>query len=86
VTLLQRTAGRLGAGLGKSTGWILKMLTGRGREHHGEILCAVAILADTGALRPVLDSRHFGLAAVADAHAAVENGTAAGKVVVDIEG
>ncbi|WP_405883532.1 zinc-dependent alcohol dehydrogenase family protein [Streptomyces sp. NBC_01136] len=61
------------------------MLTGRGREHHGEILREVAALVDSGALRPLLDPRHFTLADVADAHATVENGTAAGKVVVSID-
>ncbi|MCD0484067.1 zinc-dependent alcohol dehydrogenase family protein [Streptacidiphilus sp. ASG 303] len=64
---------------------LLPMLTGRGREHHGEILRDVAALADAGALRPLLDPRRFTLATVADAYAAVESGTAVGKVVVDVE-
>ncbi|MGW0083082.1 zinc-dependent alcohol dehydrogenase family protein [Streptomyces sp. NPDC003393] len=60
------------------------MLTGRGREHHGEILREVTALVDSGRLRPLLDSRVFGLADVTDAHAAVADGTAAGKIVVSI--
>ncbi|MDT0466879.1 zinc-dependent alcohol dehydrogenase family protein [Streptomyces gibsoniae] len=64
---------------------LLPMLTGRFREHHGAILREAAALADNGALKPVLDPRRFTLSTVADAHAAVADGTAAGKVVVDIE-
>lgn len=64
---------------------LLAMLTGRGREHHGEILRAAAALADEGALRPLVDPRRFTLATVADAHAAVESGTTTGKIVIDVE-
>lgn len=63
---------------------LLPLLTGRGREHHGEIMREAAALADAGALRPLLDPRHFTLADVADAHAAVESGTAQGKIVIDV--
>ncbi|MEV4756674.1 zinc-dependent alcohol dehydrogenase family protein [Micromonospora sp. NPDC049559] len=61
------------------------LLTGTGREHHGEILRETAALADGGWLRPVVDPRRFGLADVGDAHAALGTGTAVGKVVVEIE-
>ncbi|MEU9382998.1 zinc-dependent alcohol dehydrogenase family protein [Streptomyces sp. NPDC048279] len=64
---------------------LLPMLTGHGREHHGEIMREAAALADAGTLKPRLDPRQFTLATVADAHAAVENGTAQGKIVVDID-
>jgi len=63
---------------------LLPMLTGRGRAHHGEILRKAAALADAGALRPLVDARRFTPWTVADAHQAVEDGTAASKVVVDI--
>ena len=63
---------------------LLPMLTGRGREHHGDILREVAALVDRGELRPILDPRDFTLDRVAEAHAAVEDGTATGKVVVGI--
>jgi NADPH:quinone reductase-like Zn-dependent oxidoreductase len=63
---------------------LLPMLTGRGREHHGEILREVTALADAGALRPRLDPRQFTLDTVDDAHAAVADGTASGKVVIDL--
>jgi NADPH2:quinone reductase len=65
---------------------LLPMLTGRERGHHGEILRAVAGLADAGAVRPVLDPRHFGLSDAAEAQAAIEKGTADGKVVIDVRG
>lgn len=64
---------------------LLPLLTGRGREHHGEIMREAAALADAGALKPQLDHRHFTLADVAEAHAAVESGTAQGKVVIDVD-
>jgi NADPH2:quinone reductase len=63
---------------------LLPLLTGRGREHHGEILSAAAALAESGDLRPILDPRPFTLDTVADAHATVEDGTATGKVVVSL--
>ncbi|WP_329140325.1 zinc-dependent alcohol dehydrogenase family protein [Streptomyces sp. NBC_01476] len=65
---------------------LMPMLTGRGREHHGEILRAAGALVDAGALKLLLDPRRFTLATVADAHALVESGTAEGKVVVEVEG
>ncbi|MEV5190366.1 zinc-binding dehydrogenase [Streptomyces werraensis] len=64
---------------------LLPMLTGRGREHHGEILREAAALVHEGKLRPLLDGTRYTLADVADAHRSVESGTADGKVVVDVE-
>ncbi|GAX54873.1 zinc-dependent alcohol dehydrogenase family protein [Streptomyces olivochromogenes] len=63
---------------------LLPMLTGSHRAHHGEIMREATTLADAGSLKPRLDPRAFTLDSVADAYAAVEQGTAAGKVVVDI--
>lgn len=63
---------------------LLPMLTGRGRERHGEILREVTALADAGRLKPLLDPGQFDLGSVADAHAAVEAGTANGKVVINV--
>ncbi|MPY30165.1 zinc-dependent alcohol dehydrogenase family protein [Streptomyces adustus] len=60
------------------------MLTGRGREHHGDILRNIAGLVDTGKVKPTLDPRHFTLAEIAQAHTAVADGSATGKVVVTI--
>lgn len=64
---------------------LLPMLTGQGRAHHGEILREAAKLAEAGKVAPILDPHRFQLAQVADAHAAIENRIAAGKIVVDIE-
>lgn len=65
---------------------LLPMLTGNGREHHGEILRDAAALADKGLLKPLVDARRFTLGTVADAHRVVETGTSEGKVVIDVAG
>ena len=65
---------------------LLPMLTGEGREHHGEILEQVAALADAGKLTPLVDPRHFTFSTITDAYDAVENGTSRGKVIVDVTG
>lgn len=63
---------------------LLPLLTGEGRAHHGEILREAAQLVDAGLLLPQLDEGRYSLDEVADAHAAIENRTARGKLVVDI--
>jgi NADPH:quinone reductase-like Zn-dependent oxidoreductase len=63
---------------------LLPMLTGRGREHHGEIMANATALVDQGLLKPLVDPRHFTLETVADAHRAVETGDTQGKVAVDV--
>jgi NADPH:quinone reductase-like Zn-dependent oxidoreductase len=63
---------------------LLPLLTGIGRERHGEILREAARMADGGKLAPILDARVFTLATAIEAHRAIEDGTAEGKVVVDI--
>jgi NADPH2:quinone reductase len=63
---------------------LLPLLTGEGRAHHGEIMREATRLADSGQLRPRLDPRRFDLSSVADAHAAIEDRSAQGKIVVDI--
>jgi len=63
---------------------LLPMLTGEGREHHGEILEQVAALADAGKLTPLVDARHFTFETIADAYSAIETGTSRGKVIVDV--
>jgi NADPH:quinone reductase len=55
------------------------MLTGRDREHHGQILREVAALVDAGALTPLPDNRVFGLGDIEEAHALVAAGKAQGK-------
>ena len=63
---------------------LLPLLTGEGRAHHGEILREATRLIEAGKLRPRIDPRRFALSAVGDAYSAVEDGSAAGKVVVDV--
>ncbi len=63
---------------------LLPLLTGRGRPHHGEILMEAAALVDAGQLTPLLDPGEYDFDSIMDAHAAIENGTATGKVVVHV--
>lgn len=63
---------------------LLPMLTGNGRAHHGEILAEATRLVEQGQLRPLLDPQHYTLSEARQAHDAVEQGTAIGKVVIDI--
>lgn len=63
---------------------LLPLLTGRGRERHGEIMREAAALADAGELRPMVDPRIFTLTDIAAAHEAVESGATQGKIVVDV--
>lgn len=63
---------------------LLPLITGGGRRRHGDILRQVTTLAETGALTPLVDPRTFTLHTVGDAYRAVEEGTAQGKIVVDV--
>jgi NADPH:quinone reductase len=63
---------------------LLPLLTGQGRAHHGEILREATKLIEAGKIVPRLDPRHFRLEMIEQAHAAIESGTAAGKIVVDV--
>lgn len=63
---------------------LLPLLTGVGRAHHGEILTQATALVEAGQLAPKIDPRHFALADAAAAHAAIADGTAAGKIVIDV--
>jgi NADPH:quinone reductase len=63
---------------------LLPILTGKGRAHHGGILAQAAALVDGGQLTPVLDPGVYDLESIAEAHRAVESGTARGKVVINV--
>lgn len=65
---------------------LLPMLTGRGREHHGQILHEAAELVDSGLLRPFLDPARHTLDTVEEAHRLIERGAATGKVTIDVGG
>lgn len=64
---------------------LLPLLTGEGREAHGRILSEAARLAEAGKLMPRLDERRFSLDQADNAHALVREGSARGKIVVEIE-
>jgi NADPH:quinone reductase len=63
---------------------LLPLLSGEGREHHGEIMLEATRLAEQGKLRPLLDDRTFDLESVASAHETLVDGRARGKLVIDI--
>jgi len=61
---------------------LMPLLSGKGREHHGEIMAEASMLVDAGKLRPVLSAQRFVLAEGNAALDLVESGRAGGKVVV----
>ncbi|MBF0142180.1 MAG: zinc-binding dehydrogenase, partial [Magnetococcales bacterium] len=63
---------------------LLPLLTGRGRERHGEILRRVSELVDAGKLRPLIHERRYSFDEVPAAHAALEAGEAFGKILIRI--
>jgi NADPH2:quinone reductase len=63
---------------------MLPLLSGKGRKHHGDILREAARLAESGQLKPIVDARTYSLETIAEAYASIENGQAAGKVVIEI--
>ncbi|MGB1297717.1 MAG: zinc-dependent alcohol dehydrogenase family protein [Psychrobium sp.] len=62
---------------------LIPMLHNAKRETHGEILARLAEIVDAGGLKPVLDSEHFSLAQIGQAHERLTSGLAMGKVVVE---
>ncbi|GAA4330897.1 zinc-dependent alcohol dehydrogenase family protein [Variovorax defluvii] len=63
---------------------LLPLLTGVGREHHGEILREATQLIEAGKVVPRVDPRAFTLDTLEQAYLAIRNRTAEGKVVVEI--
>jgi NADPH:quinone reductase-like Zn-dependent oxidoreductase len=63
---------------------LLPLLTGQGREHHGEIMREATRLAESGKIMPRMDDRRFTLNTVAEAHELIEMRSAKGKLVVDV--
>lgn len=60
------------------------LLTGLHRAHHGAMLREATRLAEAGKLTPNLDPRRFDLGSAELAYDAITNGTARGKIVVDV--
>jgi NADPH:quinone reductase-like Zn-dependent oxidoreductase len=63
---------------------LLPLITGEGREHHGEILAEATRLAEAGQLRPLLDAQRYTLDDVTDAYARLSSGAVVGRLVVDV--
>jgi NADPH:quinone reductase-like Zn-dependent oxidoreductase len=60
------------------------LISGQGRTHHGDILRHATALIEAGKLMPLLDKTTYTMENIADAYAAIEQGKALGKVVIDI--
>jgi NADPH:quinone reductase-like Zn-dependent oxidoreductase len=63
---------------------LLPLLTGKGCEHHGEILHEAARLIEAGKLAPLLDPHSFTLESAEAAHVLLLSGEAKGRLVVEI--
>jgi NADPH:quinone reductase len=61
------------------------LLTGKHREHHGEMLQVATRLVEAGKLLPRVDPRGFDLASADLAYQAIAAGTTKGKIVVDVQ-
>lgn len=62
---------------------LLPLLTGKGRERHGQILADAAWLVDAGKLKPIMDGRRFDLRTANAAYDALANG-AQGRLAIEI--
>ncbi|WP_457376046.1 zinc-dependent alcohol dehydrogenase family protein [Pseudomonas tolaasii] len=62
---------------------LLPLLTGKGREHHGEILAQAAGLIDAGKLKPIMDPRQFDMHSANAAYDLLANG-AQGRLAIEI--
>ncbi len=63
---------------------LLPLLSGKGREHHGEIMRQASLLADAGKLTIRLSERSFALHQVNEAFLQVAQGGSKGRTVIDI--
>ncbi|SPB13907.1 quinone oxidoreductase [Caballeronia novacaledonica] len=61
------------------------LLTGEHRAHHGEMSYEAKQLAEAGKLSPRVDARRFDLNSAERAYEALLDGTARGKIVVDVD-
>lgn len=60
------------------------LISGKGREHHSEILKEATALIESGKLIPNVDPKEFKLDTVEHAYQYLEDGANKGKVVIDI--
>jgi NADPH:quinone reductase-like Zn-dependent oxidoreductase len=61
------------------------LLSGKGRAHHGEILQQATQLIEAGQLLPILDPRSFALDDIEAAYQAMEDRSAKGKIVIEVD-
>ena len=64
---------------------LLPLLTGEGRERHGEILREATRLVEAGEIKPLIDPRKFTLESTDDAHRQIDTRRADGKIVIGVE-
>ncbi len=63
---------------------LLPLISGKGRANHGAIMREATRLVEEGKIKVLLDPRRFTLDTVAEAYRAIADGTATGKLVVDV--
>ncbi|MEM6889778.1 MAG: zinc-dependent alcohol dehydrogenase family protein [Pseudomonadota bacterium] len=63
---------------------LIPMMHNVGRQTHGDILRILADMADAGGLKPIVDEQRFRWPDVSAAHAHLTNGSAVGKVVLEL--
>lgn len=61
------------------------LISGKNRKEHGLILKEAAQLVEAGKVIPIVDPQNYTLETIEEAYASILNGTAKGKVVIDIE-
>jgi NADPH:quinone reductase-like Zn-dependent oxidoreductase len=63
---------------------LLPLLTGEGRDHHGDIMREATKLVEAGQIVPRLDGRRFTLETTQQAFALIEGRQSDGKIVIDV--
>jgi NADPH:quinone reductase-like Zn-dependent oxidoreductase len=63
---------------------LLPLLSGKWRANHGAIMTEAAKLVDAGKVRVLLDEHRYALSEVQQAHEAMQDRSARGKVVVEV--
>lgn len=60
------------------------LISGKGRNHHGEILASATKLIEAGKVTAMIDPVHYTLTTINEAYRSLEQRTAKGKVIVDV--
>ena len=63
---------------------LMPMLTGKGRDHHGDILRQIAEWVDEGKVTPLIDPTRFTLNDINAAHEYFDSGKHTGKIVIEV--